>query len=190
MPLPELAEWGRKHPAIQKIATPTLNKLLGGVQTIALWARDKGMVPEDLPWSDPFSRMRLKEDPSDRDAFTVTELNLLFAASVFTKGERPTPGRGEAAFWLPLLSLYSGARRSELAGLRANDVQEVEHVPCFTFIEDKKIGKRLKTATAVRTVPIHPQLITLGWLQHHENWPEATLLGMPTRLRHSKMGFS
>jgi hypothetical protein len=138
MSLPELAEWGRKHPEVQKIATPTLNKLLGGVQTIALWARDKGMVPEDLPWSDPFSRMRLKEDPSDRDAFTVTELNLLFAASVFTNGERPTPGRGEAAFWLPLLSLYSGARRSELAGLRANDVQEVEHVPCFTFIEDKK----------------------------------------------------
>src|SRR5215469_2945487 len=105
MSLPELAEWGRKHPEVQKIATPTLNKLLGGVQTIALWARDKGMVPEDLPWSDPFSRMRLKEDPSGRDAFTVTELNLLFAASVFTRGERPTPGRGEAAFWLPLLSL-------------------------------------------------------------------------------------
>ena len=166
MSLPELAEWGRKHPEVQKIATPTLNKLLGGVQTIALWARDKGMVPEDLPWSDPFSRMRLKEDPSDRDAFTVTELNLLFAASVFTKDERPTPGRGEAGFWLPLLSLYSGARRSELAGLRADDVQEVEHVPCFMFIEDKKIGKRLKTATAVRTVPIHPQLITLRWLQH------------------------
>jgi hypothetical protein len=158
MSLPELAEWGRKHSEVQKIATPTLNKLLGGVQTIALWARDKGMVPEDLPWSDPFSRMRLKEDPSDRDAFTATELNLLFAASVFTKGERPTPGRGEAAFWLPLLGLYSGARRSELAGLRANDVQEVEDVPCFMFIEDKKIGKRLKTATAVRTAAMVPLL--------------------------------
>ena len=35
-PLPELAEWGRKHPEAQKISAPTVNKLLGGVQTIGL----------------------------------------------------------------------------------------------------------------------------------------------------------
>ncbi len=50
--------------------------------------------------------------------------------------------------------------------LRVNDVQEIERVPCFAFIEDKKIGKRLKSATAVRIVPIHPQLGKLGWLEH------------------------
>jgi integrase len=166
MPLPELAEWGSKHPQAQKITAPTLNKLLGGVQTVALWARKTGMVPEDLPWSDPFSRMRLEEEASDRDAFTIDELNLLFAAPVFTNGARPGPGRGEAAFWLPLLGLYSGARRSELAALRINDVQEVEGVPCFTFLEDAKIGKRLKSSTAVRTVPVHPELTKLGWLDH------------------------
>lgn len=166
MPLPELAAWGRKHPAVQKIATPTLNKLLGGVQTIILWARDKGIIPEDQPWSDPFSRMRLREDPSDRDAFIVDELNMLLAAPVFTKGERPEPGKGEAAFWLPLLALYSGARRAELAGLRADDVREVEGVWCFVFVEDKKVGRRLKSATAVRTVPVHPKLCEIGWLHY------------------------
>jgi len=166
MPLPELAEWGRKHAEAQKIATPTLNKLLGGVQTVALWARESGMIPEDLPWSDPFSRMRLVEDASDRDAFTVDELNMLFAAPVFAEGERPAPGKGDAAFWLPLLGLYSGARRSELSSLRVNDVQEIERVPCFSFVEDKRSGKRLKSATALRTVPVHPQLVTLGWLRY------------------------
>jgi integrase len=166
MPLPELAAWGRKHPAVQKIATPTLNKLLGGVQTIILWARDKGIIPEDQPWSDPFSRMRLKEDPSDRDAFIVDELNMLLGAPVFTKGERPEPGKGEAAFWLPLLALYSGARRAELAGLRADDVREVEGVWCFVFVEDRKVGRRLKSATAVRTVPVHPKLCEIGWLHY------------------------
>jgi hypothetical protein len=100
-PLPELAEWGRKHPEAPKITAATVNKLLGGVQTIALWAYDKGMVPDDVPWSDPFSKMRLRGDASQRDAFTIPELNTLFASPVFTKGERPKPGRGEAAFWLP-----------------------------------------------------------------------------------------
>jgi integrase len=136
------------------------------VQTIILWARDKGIIPEDQPWSDPFSRMRLKEDPSDRDAFIVDELNMLLAAPVFTKGERPEPGKGEAAFWLPLLALYSGARRAELAGLRADDVREVERVWCFVFVEDRKVGRRLKSATAVRTVPVHPKLCEIGWLRY------------------------
>ena len=166
MPLPELAAWGRKHPEAQKIATPTLNKLLGGVQTVALWARKTGMVPEDLPWADPFSKMRLKEAGSDRDAFTIDELNKLLASSVFTEMDRPAPGRGEAAFWLPLLALYSGARRADLASLQVKNVDHVDGVPCFTFEEDKIIGKRLKTPTAIRTVPIHPQLIELGWLRY------------------------
>jgi len=166
MPLPELAAWGRKHSKAQKIATPTLNKLLGGVQTVALWARKTGMVPEDLPWADPFSKMRLKEAGSDRDAFTVDELNKLLASSVFTEMDRPAPGRGEAAFWLPLLALYSGARRADLASLQVKNVDVVEGVPCFTFEEDKIIGKRLKTPTAIRTVPVHPQLIEFGWLRY------------------------
>jgi integrase len=166
MQLPELAAWGRKHPKAQKIARPTLNKLLGGVQTVALWARNTGMVPEDLPWSDPFSKMRLKEAGSERDAFTIDELNKLLASPVFTEIYRPGPGRGEAAFWLPLLALYSGARRADLAALQVKNVDDVEGVPCFTFEEDKIIGKRLKTPTAIRTVPVHPQLIELGWLRY------------------------
>jgi integrase len=166
MPLPELAGWGRKHPEAQKISAPTLNKLLGGVQTVALWARKTGMVPEDLPWADPFSKMRLKEAGSDRDAFTIDELNKLLASSVFTEMDRPAPGRGEAAFWLPLLALYSGARRADLAALQVKNVNDVEGMPCFMFEEDKIIGKRLKTPTAIRTVPVHPQLIELGWLRY------------------------
>ena len=116
-PLPELAEWGRKHPEAPKVTAATTNKLLGGVQTIARWAYDKGMVPDDIIWSDPFANMRLPEDPPDRDAFTLPELNMLFASPVFATGKRPAPGRGEAAFWLPLLGLYTGARRGELATL-------------------------------------------------------------------------
>jgi hypothetical protein len=46
----------------QKLTSKTVNKLFGGVQTIARWAFKNGMVPDDVQWSDPFATMRLDED--------------------------------------------------------------------------------------------------------------------------------
>ena len=55
---------GPRAPGEPTISTSTVNKQLGAVQTIALWARDNGSVPDDVPWADPFSRMRLEEEDS------------------------------------------------------------------------------------------------------------------------------
>jgi hypothetical protein len=50
------------------------------------------------------------------------ELKAVFGGPVFTEGARPTGGKGEAAFWLPLSVLFTGARRSELAGLTVDNL--------------------------------------------------------------------
>ena len=167
-PLPELAEWGKAHPDERKISTGTVNKQLGAVQTIALWARDNGIIPDDIPWSDPFSRMRLEEDDPDREPFTPAELWKLFAAPVFTEGERPLGGRGEAAFWLPLLGLFSGARQNELASLAVSDVRtdDASKVTAIFITKDRERGKRLKTRQSERAVPVHPELVKLGFLDY------------------------
>jgi integrase len=124
------------------------------------------MVPDNISWSDPFARMRLREDASERDAFSIPELNLLFRSAVFTKKERPKSGRGEAAFWMPLLSLYTGARLGELAALTVADVLRIGDVFAFTFVSDRETGKTLKTRSSARTVPVHPQLIKFGLLDY------------------------
>ena len=41
--------------------------------------------------------------------------------SVFASGARPLGGAGQAAYWLPVIALYSGARRNEIAQLRVGD---------------------------------------------------------------------
>lgn len=162
--LPELAAWGREHSTAPKLTPPTVNKLLGGVQAIVVWGHDKGgMVPDDIPWADPFSKMRLQEDESEREPFEIAELNKLFASPVFTKGNRPGGGKGDAAFWLPLLGLFTGARRGELAALTPADVKDGV-TPTMEFSEDRERDKRLKTRTSRRTVPIHPRLVELGFL--------------------------
>jgi hypothetical protein len=64
--LPELSEWGRKHSSVTKVSAGTVNKQLGAVQAIAAWAHEHGVIPEDTPWADPFTKMRVQEEQSER----------------------------------------------------------------------------------------------------------------------------
>ena len=167
--LAELAQWGREHPGVPKITAGTVNKQLTAVQAIANWARDNGMIPDDVQWADPFRRMRLGEDEAVRGGapFEITELKVIFGTPVFTEGARPTGGKGDAAFWLPLLALFTGARLNELASLKASDVahNEIIGANCFFIKAEKRSGKRLKTQQSERFVPLHPQLVASGFLQ-------------------------
>ena len=163
--LPELAAWGREHANAQKIGAGTINKLLGALQSVCRWARKEELVPDD--WTDPFADMRVDGDESERAPFETKDLQAIFSSPVFTEGQRPEGGKGETAFWLPLLALFTGARLGELAGLRASDVVQDASVGtvCLYIIADAKAGKRLKTKQSARAIPIHAQLIDLGFLK-------------------------
>jgi len=161
LPLPELAEWGRAHPDAQKISNATVNKQFGGVRAIARWAMD------DEEWVDPFSGKRLKEEEPDGGPFDPPALRTLFSSSVFTGGECSDAGRGDVAFWLPLLGLFTGARRSELVMLFASDIAQEETTGhwMLDIYEDKSKGKLLKTKGSARTIPIHSALVRMGFLR-------------------------
>ena len=150
--LPELVERAKQHPDEKKIAASTVNKLLGGVQAVALWGFDNGLTPDDVPWADPFARMRLDEEEPQREPWEVPELQLLFSSPVFSRGARPDGGRGEAAYWLPLLALFTGARQGELAPLIVGDVtrDDASGITIIAIREDEERGKRLKTASMAR----------------------------------------
>jgi integrase len=169
--LPELSAWGRKHPDVPKVSPGRVNKQLGAVQAIAAWAYANGVIPEDTAWADPFAKMRVQGEQSERTSFENPDLKLLFAAPVFTEHEYPEGGRGPAAFWLPLLSLFNGARQAELASLTATDVQQepVTSTPLLYITAQASRGKRLKTKASRRVVPIHSQLVRLGFLKFVED---------------------
>jgi integrase len=168
--LPELSEWGRKHPESPKVSPGTINKQLGAVQAVAVWGHANGVIPEDTAWSDPFAKMRVPGEQSERTSFASPDLKLLFAAPVFTKHEYPEGGRGPAAFWLPLLALFTGARQAELAGLTVADVQDDPETstPLFYITSQASRGKRLKTKASQRVIPVHAQLVKLGFLEYVE----------------------
>jgi integrase len=63
--------------------------------------------------------------------------------------------------------MYGGLRINEVAQLELSDFSEVDGIPVMS-INDKGEGKRLKNDNSRRTVPVHPELVRLGLLEHVE----------------------
>jgi integrase len=111
--------------------------------------------------------MRLPTRGRRREPWALEELRTLFSSTIFTQGHRPVGGKGEAAFWLPLMALFTGARLNELAPLTAADVvtDPATDIVSINIKEDQERGRRLKTAGSARLVPIHPELTRIGFLK-------------------------
>ena len=87
----------------------------------------------------------------------------LFLSPAYRDGTHKRP----SDYWVPLLSLFSGARQGELCQLYVGDVRREGEVWALDINEQG--DKRLKTESSARLVPMHPQLVALGWLDYVES---------------------
>ena len=106
-----------------------------------------------------------KVSPRTRQHIPLEDLNKLFGSPVFTAGARPGGGKGEAAFWLPLLGLFTGARLGELVQIRVADVQVADDIDYLNLTDEGK-EQNIKTEGSRHRVPIHPELVRLGFLDY------------------------
>ena len=61
--------------------------------------------------------------------------------------------------------IVRGARLNEIGQLLRSDVREIEEVWCFQFTEEAEGDqKRFKTEAPRRIVPVHPELVRLGFI--------------------------
>lgn len=112
-----------------------------------------------------------------RQPFDLPALRGIFSSAVYTQGERPGAGAGEASYWLPLLALLTGARLEELAQLRPEDVYEENYHAdddmersCWVMrITDAGEGQAVKNVGSVRRFPIHPELIERGFVRYAQS---------------------
>ena len=119
-------------------------------------------------WTNPFDGLKPSvQDERERQSFTTAELERIFGSSIYTEGERPVGGAGEAAYWLPVLGLMTGARLGELAQLRLCDVRrDGPEEPLYLDINQEGEGRQLKTMSSRRKVPVHPVLVDVGFLDY------------------------
>ena len=70
-------------------------------------------------------------------------------------------------YWSFIIGIFSGMRTNEISQLRIDDIVKEGNV--WMMIIDETQGKRVKTTSSIRKVPVHPTLIkSLGLLDYVE----------------------
>lgn len=101
--------------------------------------------------------------------YSYTELMTIFKSPLFTQNWKPPIADfGEALYWLPLLMLYTGARREELSQLLASDVVKDQDTGIWYLSIQSGEDKTVKTSNSIRKVPLHDDLIELGFINYHQ----------------------
>ncbi|MXO49414.1 hypothetical protein GRI69_14250 [Erythrobacter vulgaris] len=149
------------------------------------------LVKEELADRNPCIGLRVADPVPVRDKrrpFSKGQLQRIFAGPPFEALKYPCsttfspswPSR----FYVPLIALFSGLRQNEICQQTTDDIAEIDGVPCFMVKSDPTRGKRVKTASSERAVPVHPALVRAGLLEyHHERcssgetrmWPDLAL---------------
>jgi len=133
-----------------------------------------------------------------RKRWDMDQLNALFRTPIwsgtssaideFTK--RHIPGQSvyrDAYWWLPVAALWTGARLEELAQLHREDLGHDRNMLPYIRIHNEGI-RRVKTPNSVRNVPVHSELVRLGFLDlfvgdpSERIWPELTPSGRLKKL--------
>jgi integrase len=141
----------------------TINeKWLSHIKAVFTWCESNSIIERS-----PAAGVRVDTGKGTRARprfpFTVEQLQVVFKLMPFD-GMSPR----DAKFWVPLVALFSGARSDELGQLRCGDVRIVNGVNCLAITTGSEDGGalHLKTDSSERLVPIHPELIRLGFLDY------------------------
>jgi len=138
------------------ISITTVNNQIRKVNSFFNW-----LVKQGLLTSNPMTGMKIKQKVSlkaARTSFSDSDISSIFSTAIFTEHQF----LHDYQFWLPLLALYSGARLEELCQLHLADIKLDAEVPYFN-IDDEYQEQHLKNKSSRRAIPIHPELIKLGF---------------------------
>lgn len=154
-------------------SAPNIRTKLQRLHTLFQYALDNGDIPEN-----PAKGVQVKDKDAarrKRKEFDLTALEALFSSPIYSQDVRPTQGRGEAAYWLPLIALYTGARLEEIAQLRPSDIKRERYLDgndnpaeawVICVVNDPDEGMTTKNANSERRIPLHPALEALGLVRY------------------------
>ncbi|MGF6771131.1 integrase [Paraburkholderia sp. GAS199] len=128
-------------------------------------------VSEDFIATNPASLVKLdaarQRSVKARVPFSTADLNVIVSS---LRSDNPKPSN----YWLPFVSLFTGMRMMEIGQLRANDIK-IEHYTDsagkrhsapFIYATDEGDEQSLKSLSSKRRIPVHPELVRLGFVKY------------------------
>lgn len=149
---------------IRRLRTATIYRHIQDLQRICVYLKKRGLltanIMEDHIWdSAELVRRDILEEDNERLTW-FGKLDGLFRSSIYqTKLEDV----GDPMFWAPLIAVHMGLRSEEILQLYLDDIQIIDEIPCIVLKQGP--GQRLKSQASRRTVPIHDNLLKLGFMQ-------------------------
>lgn len=154
------------------LSTTSVNGNMTKISSLLNYAVKEGLIDKN-----PISTIRkIKEKKSIEDgriSYNSEQLTKIFNAPIYTgcmddqhnyaKAGNNIPRRHR--FWIPLIALHTGMRQNEICQLFTSDIKQENGIYYIHIVEDGEI-KHLKTRQSERKVPIHQNLIGVGFLDY------------------------
>ncbi|MDP5305919.1 site-specific integrase [Paracoccus spongiarum] len=160
-----------KEPGHKKIAAKTINSHIQMFKMFFDWAERHGHSPHTL-----FEGMKVKKDKaseSERKPFTPDQARLIYTELT----ENPSGlVRKDSHKWGMLLGMFTGARLNEICQLDIADVKQDGDTWFLNITDEGDDTKSVKSKAGRRKVPLHSELIRLGFLDFVESRRNGTRL--------------
>lgn len=147
------------------ISTSTVNKHLMWIRSFFDWMATNQLIPHNVAKDVNIAK---KANPLDaRSPFTKIDLAVIFGSpKEYSDNLQDTLSSRPERVWVPLIGLYHGMRLNEICQLFEDDIIDNEGIPCIRIIENEARLQHVKNNGSRRTIPIHPKLIEIGFLEY------------------------
>lgn len=144
-----------------------INKYISQLSGLFKYAVNRGYMTENFALN---KRLKDQVHPKDkRVPYTDEEMSKIFTQTTpWSDNDRKSKPE---IFWINLIGLYTGARLGEICQLRTDDVRKIREGNFHGWvyeINEEGYDKNVKNRNAVRKVPVHNELIKMGFLDYVE----------------------
>jgi integrase len=150
----------------------TINNYMSRIKGFLEWCVRMGHLTRNPADGATYGKKSMLRPDELRNIYSKADLQKMTDSycTLAEKSPEQLLGRPER-LWLPLVALFSGMRVNEIAQLHTGDIAQEHESGIWYFnielsAEGEEGAKRVKTAAARRMIPVHPTLISLGFIDY------------------------